>query len=114
MIRIDTKPTKINIRPLSVNRVWAGRRFKTQDYKDYEHELSLLLPNDLKIPSGELTVGIVWGFSSRASDVDNPTKPFIDVLQKKYGFNDKQIVNLILKKEYVKKGEEFIAFTIKS
>ena len=39
---------KINIKPLSVNQAWMGRKFKTKFYKDYEIELALKLPK-LKI-----------------------------------------------------------------
>ena len=48
------------------------------------------------------------------SDVDNGAKPFIDILQKKYGFNDNQIYELHLYKEIVDKGNEFIDFSIQT
>ena len=54
----------------------------------------------------------VW-FSSRWADIDNWLKLFIDVLQKKYGFNDNRIYKLIIEKEITKKWEEFIEFNIK-
>ena len=102
----------INIKPLSVNEVWQGRRYKTKKYKSYEKELSLLLP-PLEIDfKGYLRVDITFGFSSPQSDIDNPLKPLIDVLQKKYGFNDRQIQELNIKKEIVKKGDEFIKLQI--
>ena len=50
------------------------------------------------------------GLSSKNADIDNIAKPFIDILQKKYGFNDKNIYKLVLEKFIVKKGEEFIEF----
>ena len=56
---------------------------------------------------------IFVGVSSKLLDVDNLAKPFIDVLQKKYDFNDRMIYKLILEKTDVKKGEEFIDFKIK-
>jgi len=105
---------KIPIKPISVNVVWAGRRFKTYAYKKYERDLLLLLPSRVQIPKGKLTVAIEWGFSSSASDLDNPIKPFLDVLQKKYGFDDKRIYSLNLTKVDVKKGQEYIKFAIHS
>ena len=102
---------KVNIKPLSVNKVWKGRRYKTQEYKDYENELFYILPK-MDIPKGKLSLCIKWGMSSKASDIDNCAKPFIDILQKKYGFNDKSIYNLIMEKVDVKKGEEYIKFDI--
>ena len=94
--------------------VWAGRRFKTPAYKKYETEISYLLPKKLDIPEGDLEINITWGMSSSMSDIDNPTKPFLDILQKQYGFNDKQIFRLNLIKEKVKKGEDFIKCEILS
>lgn len=102
----------IKIKPLSVNDAWKGRRFRTDKYKGWTKHLMLLLP-PLKIEfKGDLKAVIVFGFSSRGSDIDNPLKPLIDVLQKKYNFNDNQIKELIVKKELVKKGDEFLQFKI--
>ena len=102
---------KIDIKPLSVNGAWRGRRFKTDAYKKYERDvLTLLRP--LKIPDGKLHLSITFGFSSKASDIDNPLKCFIDCLQKKYGFNDKDIYKLSVEKVDVKKGSEFIDFKL--
>ena len=103
----------IKIKPLSVNESYRGRRFKTNKYKSYEQELLLILPR-MKLPEGFLSVSIEWGFSNSASDIDNPAKPFIDVLQKKYGFNDRVIKELSLKAFDVKKGDEYIKFDIRS
>jgi len=98
---------EINIKPMSVNTAWKGKRFKTDDYKKYEIDLGLLLPKKVEITN---TLHLEFGFSSKLSDLDNPVKPFIDVLQKKYGFNDRDLKNLIIQKEIVKKGEEYIKF----
>ena len=103
---------RIYIKPLSVNEVWAGRRFKTPAYKSYEQELSYLLPKKLEIPNGKLELKITFGFSNKASDIDNPVKPLLDILQKTYGFNDKKIYKLEVEKVDVKKGEEYIEFKI--
>ena len=102
---------KIDIKPLSVNEAWKGRRFKTDKYKSFERSLLLLLPK-IEIPEGKLKVNFEFGFSNRGSDWDNPVKPFQDVLQKKYGFNDSKIYEAIVKKEIVKKGHEYIKFSI--
>ena len=103
---------RINIKPLSVNQVWQGRRFKTPIYKKYENELLFMLPK-MKIPEGKLELTIVFGFSSSASDWDNPIKPFQDILQKRYSFNDSRVYKATIIKEIVKKGQEFIEFNIK-
>jgi len=99
---------KALIKPLSVNRAWQGRRFKTDDYKQYEKELFYILPK-LEIPKGKLKIDFVVSYKNKLSDIDNFLKPFIDILQKKYGFNDRNIYELSIKKEI---GEEFIEFNI--
>ncbi len=103
---------KLNIKPLSVNEAWQGRRFKTQKYKKYINDMMVILP-PLTVPEGELHLLIEWGFSSAASDNDNPLKCFQDCLQLKYKFNDSRIYETNLKKKVVKKGHEYIKFEIK-
>lgn len=103
---------KINIKPLSVNNAWMGRRFRTQEYKNYEIELSLFLPK-IKIPKcGKLKVFYRFGLSSKKADGDNCIKQFQDVICKKYGFDDKRIYVWNVEKVDVKKGEEFVEFKI--
>ena len=106
--------TAIQIKPLSVNEAWQGQRFKTRSYQDYERRALLLLPPILDIPAGDLSIILEFGFSNRASDLDNPVKPIMDILQKRYGFNDAQVVQYQLIKKIVPKGSEYIAFSIKA
>lgn len=73
---------RIDIKPLSVNEAWQGKRFKTDAYKSYEKNLLLLLPR-MAIPTGKMKVFFEFGLSNVCSDIDNPVKPFLDVLQKK-------------------------------
>lgn len=102
----------LDIKPLSVNGAWKGRRFKTDQYKKYEHDILMLL-RPVIIPSGFLELTLTFGFSSAASDFDNPVKPFVDCLQKKYGFNDKMIKRCVINVDNVKKGKEFIEWELK-
>ena len=103
---------RIDIKPMSVNEAWQGRRFKTPKYKSYERDvLKLLRP--MSIPEGDLVIDLEWGVSNMTSDWDNPIKPFQDILQKKYGFDDKHIVEARVKKVKAKKGSEYIEFEIK-
>jgi Holliday junction resolvase RusA-like endonuclease len=107
--------SKVNIKPLSVNKAWQGRRFKTPEYKHWEIEVMYNLPSwkkDLE-KADKLEVWLEFGFSNGASDIDNPIKPTLDVLQKKYGFNDKSIWSMHIKKVLVPKGEDYVDVTIK-
>ena len=101
----------LKIKPLSVNEAWQGRRFKTPKYKRYERDILMML-RPLEVPKGKLKLTITYGFSNKASDVDNPCKLFVDCLQKKDGFNDRDIYCLIQHKVDVKKGDEFIEFDL--
>lgn len=103
---------RIDIKPLSVNQAWQGRRFRSQKYKDYQNHLSLLLPPKRDEYKGNLRIEIKYGFSSKLGDIDNPCKPFLDILSKKYGFNDKQVFELYQEKELVPKGKDYIEFNI--
>ena len=87
----------IKVKALSINECFQGRRFKTIKYKAYETELLYLLPK-INVPNGLLTLKVVFGLSSKLNDIDNGLKPFIDVLQKKYNFNDRDIYKLEVKK----------------
>ena len=102
----------LNKKALSVNKVWQGRRFKTPIYKAYEKELLLTLPNLVIENLLDIKLSITFGYSNRLTDIDNGLKPLIDILQKKYNFNDRYINHLIVKKEIVKKGNEFILIKI--
>jgi len=103
---------KIDIKPLSVNDAWKGRRFRTDSYNKYIRDVLLLL-KPCKIPDCDIELNVKFGFSSYGSDIDNPLKPFIDCLQKKYGFNDNKIKRLLVETEKVRKGKEFIEWSIK-
>jgi len=103
---------KLEIKPLSVNKAWQGKRFKTNDYKKFEKSMLLMLPNIKKDLTGSLKISIEYGFSSKLSDIDNPCKLVLDCLVKKYGFDDRQVYELNQTKEIVKKGSEYIKFNI--
>lgn len=105
---------KIKQKPLSQNIAFQGRRFKTPEYKRYQDTMLLLMPKK-KIDSDQmLRIEFFFGFSNKASDLDNPVKLLLDIAQKKYGFNDKNVFELNVRKCLVKKGEEFIQMGIYS
>jgi Holliday junction resolvase RusA-like endonuclease len=103
---------QLHIKPLSVNEAWQGKRFKTPKYKAFEKDVLLMLPN-LDIPEGKLSVKVEAGFNSSASDLDNVLKPILDILQKRYGFNDNRIYKLELEKKVVgRKSDGYFNFNI--
>ena len=104
-------PVTIDIKPLSVNDVWQGRRFKTDKYESYERSMLWLLPR-MKMPEPPFIVYYEYGMSNSQSDFDNPTKQFQDCLSKKYGFNDRDIYMGVIRKVLVPKGKEYVKFRI--
>ena len=106
-----SKSVLINIKPLSVNEAFKGRRFKTRKYKEFEERVLSVLP-PLNLPLPPYCIFFRFGFSSKASDWDNCIKQTQDCLAKKYKFNDKLIRKGIVETEIVPKGCEYFLFSI--
>jgi Holliday junction resolvase RusA-like endonuclease len=102
----------INQKPLSVNEAYRGRRFRTKAYIEFERCMLLKMPKGKIDPEQMLRVELFFGFSTKSADIDNPIKATLDLAQKKYGFNDKMVFELNVRKCLVKKGDEFISMGI--
>lgn len=102
--------TRLPIKPLSVNQAWQGKRFKTPAYVKFQRDMLLLLPNVTLESISE--VRLHFGFSSKLSDLDNAVKQSLDCIVKKYGIDDRYINKIVLTKEIVQKGNEFIDIQI--
>ena len=105
--------TRINIRPLSVNEGYTGRRWKTDAHRAWHKSVLFLLPK-MELPPPPYELYLKFGFSSQASDFDNCIKFFTDCLADKFKFNDKKIRRAIIDIEIVPKGKEFIEFLLKT
>ena len=101
---------QLHIAPMSVNKAWQGRRFKTKDYKSFEQAVMLMLPC-YEIPEGDLAIRIEAGLSRRG-DLDNVCKPILDIITKKYGCNDNRFMEINLVKKIIKRGEGYFNFAI--
>jgi len=104
---------RISIKPLSINQAFQGRRFRTPKYLAYEKE-ALLKLKPYKLPNAPYLLIIEFGVSSSLADLDNFLKMWIDIMQKKYMFNDKLINQIHATKVKVDKGKEYIDFQLKS
>jgi Holliday junction resolvase RusA-like endonuclease len=102
---------KLNIKALSVNKAFQGRRFKTKECNKYIENVLLMLPKLKDVPTKDIRLKIEFGYSSKLNDLDNGIKIFTDCLVKKYGFDDRYIIELHATKTIVNKGEEHIKFT---
>lgn len=99
------------IKLLSVNGAWQGRRYKTKNYEDYEKTLLYTLPNEKINTIKSYYIIFILNFSNKLSDWDNPIKPLQDILQKKYGFNDRDInIAMVYKRIVPKKDEGFVVY----
>jgi Holliday junction resolvase RusA-like endonuclease len=90
----------IGIRPLTINKAWVGRRFKSSEYKQYESDVSKLLPRSKNMIKGEVEIRYLFYIKNYAiTDVDNMIKPIQDLLVKKgYIEDDRKIVVLLAQK----------------
>jgi Holliday junction resolvase RusA-like endonuclease len=102
---------KINIKALSVNSCFQGRRFTNQAHKDYVREVLSQLPIKF-IGRPPYKLILEFGLSSKLQDLDNCIKVFQDCLTVKYDFNDRDIYEIQATKLNVEKGNEFIKFNI--
>jgi Holliday junction resolvase RusA-like endonuclease len=102
---------ELKIKPLSTNQAWKGRRFKTDKYKSFENTVLWMLPKFKGEIPELIAIDLHFGFTSKNSDLDNPVKMILDILQKKYGFNDNRIYELNIRKSITK--EPFILITIR-
>ena len=104
---------KIQIKPMSINAAFKGRKFRTKEYDIFIIKCLRLLPKEIEIPDkGNIKLAVEFGFSNKASDIDNCLKTFIDCLVKKYKVDDRFIYELHVFKAIVKKDEEYIKFKI--
>lgn len=74
---------KLDIKPLSVNKAWQGRRFKSPEYKQYEEDVAKLLMIVKPTPAPEEKLQVTYRFylkNHKNSDNDNPIKPLQDIL----------------------------------
>lgn len=107
------KEIRIDLKPMSVNTAWKGKRFKSEEYDVYSQAVMALLPK-FEMPAKPYRISYEFGFSTRNADIDNGIKPLQDILCKKYGFNDRDIYFMEIRKVIVKKGLEYIKFRIES
>lgn len=103
---------KIPVKPLSVNKAWAGRRFKSTYYKDFENDVCNFLPFAKKTITEECEVHYTFFVKNyKMTDIDNLIKTIQDIIIKRgYIKDDRQIVYLLAEK--VQSNEEAIEVDI--
>ena len=106
---------RLPVKPLSSNDAWKiskrGYMYKTEEYFAYERELLKFLEvKPIVLPPGYLSFKA--NFGTARIDLDNCEKPFLDILETAYDFNDSVIDEIHVKKHRVKKGLEYIEFAL--
>jgi Holliday junction resolvase RusA-like endonuclease len=110
---------QLNIRtkPLSVNKAWQGKRFRSKEYKSWAEEVQLLVASELsrktvKKIEGNLEVTVeLFIKNDKCSDADNPLKPLFDTLTACGVWeDDRKIYALHVYKEHAE--EESVRVTI--
>ena len=105
----------LDVKPLSLNNAYRGRRFKTPELAKFHTDVArLIAPIHAQLPTlGErISARYIFGVSSKNSDGDNLIKVFQDALAECYGFNDKRIYHWDVTKVDVPRGREYIEFEI--
>ena len=91
----------VYIAPLSVNKAWQGRRFKTPEHKAWERAVLLSLPKRDMV-RGLVRVTYEFGLTPRTfaiTDTGNLEKCFTDCLVKRgYIEDDRYIIEMALRK----------------
>jgi Holliday junction resolvase RusA-like endonuclease len=94
----------VEVPPLSINKAWQGRRYKTPLYNDWlRHGLYTLPRSDIILGSVEVWLTFGMRYPKKA-DVDNPIKCCLDLLVKRgYLEDDVQVQSLHVTKEKAEK-----------
>lgn len=100
-----------DIKPLSINKAFQGRRFKTKQYQDFEALCLYSMPKYQQIRNF-VSIDIIFYFKNNRSDIDNCIKPILDIIVKKgYIEDDRKIMKLTVQKR-ITKGKEGFGFRI--
>ena len=104
----------VDIKALSINEGYKGRKFKTSVHKLFKDRMDIALRKmDLpKLrPKEDFFINYIF-YTSTNSDVDNLIKLTQDAICEKLGIDDRYLSGLHARKVKVKKGQERIKFDI--
>jgi len=105
---------KLKVNPLSVNKAWRGRRFKTGDYKQFEYDVCRSLPECEKAQTKEeVFIRYVFHIVNYGNaDTGNMEKTMSDMLVKRgYLLDDRYVRAIYMRKERAE-DHEWIDITI--
>ena len=90
----------LDMKVLSVNKAWKGRRRKTEDYKKYEIDVARMIGRCESGFTGPVQITYTFYMINHTmADNDNPVKPLQDILVKLgYIEDDRFVYRTILNK----------------
>ena len=90
------------------------KTYKSKAYQDYQNEIrDELMGIDWPFANEKVSFLVQAGLSNRGQDLDNIIKPVLDTYQTIYDeFNDNKVYSIMLTKDIVKKGEEYLHVTV--
>ena len=100
---------KLQIGPLSNNKAWKGKHFKTKEYKQFENDICIILPLSKEThDKSEVFVHYVYHLKTYGlSDTANMEKTLTDMLVKRgYLLDDRYIRAIYQRKERLEKNED--------
>lgn len=102
---------KLDIKPLSINSCWQGRRYKTKEAKVYDRTLQLLLPKS-KIEAQFYIVKYIFYLKSiLMADLDNFIKIIQDNIVKKGIIKDDRYI-VKIEAQKIKSDRDYIEIEI--
>ena len=107
-------PLRLQIKPLSTNRIYVGRKVKSSQARQFERDIALLLAayaKETELPDGDLAIHFRFG-TTRQKDLSNNVKLLEDQIAKHYGIDDRRFAGHTAVRIPVPRGEEFVIFQI--
>ena len=104
----------LQLKPISVNEAYKGRKFKTPQHKKFKDHAKILLRSKRlpKVEKKQPFFILYHFYTNMQNDLDNLIKLTQDSICEKLGTDDRYIMGMHAKKFIAKKGEEKIKFKI--
>jgi len=99
---------EIRLKPITVNKCWQGRRFKTPEYETWREAFGYLITTDEGYveEDGELEVWLKFYLKHYSTtDVDNLVKPTLDALQENGVIENDRFIKRIVAEKFHSKDE---------
>ena len=108
---------RVEIKAMSVNSIFQGRRFKTKEYKKWREEFGfLLMGQKYKTYTGKNMLAVKINFyvkNYKMIDLDNLAKGVLDSLVENGVIKDDRYIKTLKLAKYPIKDKEFIDITIR-